>query len=60
MLDLANAGYVDVAAVGNEVMCCEELEEEELIEHILRAKLALHRMPVGANEQRKIYGATRP
>ena len=38
LIALANAGYVDVAAVGNEVMYREELEEEELIEYILRAK----------------------
>ena len=47
LIDLANAGYVDVAAVGNEVMYREELEEEELIEYILRAKQALNGIPVG-------------
>ena len=38
LIALASAYYVDVAAVGNEVMYREELEEEELIEYILRAK----------------------
>ena len=47
LIALANAGYVDVAAVGNEVMYREELEEEELIEYILRAKKALNGIPVG-------------
>lgn len=47
LIALARAGYVDVAAVGNEVMYREELEEEELIEYILRAKQALDGIPVG-------------
>lgn len=47
MIALADAGYVDVAAVGNEVMYREELEEEELIQYILRAEQALKGIPVG-------------
>ena len=47
LIGLASAGYVDVAAVGNEVMYREELEEEELIEYILRAKQSLKGIPVG-------------
>lgn len=47
LIALASAGYVDVAAVGNEVMYREELEEEELIEYILRAKQVLKGIPVG-------------
>ena len=47
LIALANAGYVDVAAVGNEVMYREELEEEVLIEYIHRAKQALNGLPVG-------------
>ena len=47
LIALADAGYVDVAAVGNEVMYREELEEQELIEYILRAKQALTGIPVG-------------
>lgn len=47
LISLASAGYVDVAAVGNEVMYREELEEEELIEYILRAKQSLKGIPVG-------------
>lgn len=47
LIALANAGYVDVAAVGNEVMYREELEEEELIEYILQVKPAMSGVPVG-------------
>lgn len=47
LISLASAGYVDVAAVGNEVMYREELEEEELVEYILRAKQSLKGIPVG-------------
>ena len=47
LIALASANYVDVAAVGNEVMYREELEEEELIEYILRAKQSLKGIPVG-------------
>ena len=47
LISLASAGYVDVAAVGNEVMYREELEEEELVEYILRAKQALKGITVG-------------
>ena len=47
LIALASAGYVDVAAVGNEVMYREELEEEELVEYILRAKQALKGITVG-------------
>ena len=47
LIALASAGYVDVAAVGNEVMYREELKEEELVEYILRAKQALTGIPVG-------------
>jgi len=47
LIELARAGFVDVAAVGNEVMYREELEESELIEYILRVKKALPDIPVG-------------
>ena len=47
LIALASSGYVDVTAVGNEVMYREELEEEELIEYILRAKQSLKGIPVG-------------
>jgi GPH family glycoside/pentoside/hexuronide:cation symporter len=41
LIKLANAGLVDVAAVGNEVLLREELGEEELIEYIKRVKVAI-------------------
>ncbi len=47
LIELARAGFVDVAAVGNEVMYREEMEESELIEYILRVKEALPDIPVG-------------
>jgi len=47
LLDLAASGHVDVAAVGNEVMYREELEEEVLIAYIERVKEALPEIPVG-------------
>ena len=47
LIELARAGFVDVAAVGNEVMYREEMEESELLEYILRVKEALPDTPVG-------------
>jgi len=47
LIELANQGYVDVAAVGNEVMYRGDLTEEELIEFILRAKKEIKDVPVG-------------
>ena len=47
LVDLAHQGYVDVAAVGNEVMYRKELPEEELIDYIKRVKAALPEIPVG-------------
>jgi glucan 1,3-beta-glucosidase len=47
LVELANKGFVDVAAVGNEVMYREELEEEVLIAYILRVKKQLPNIPVG-------------
>lgn len=44
----AKAGFVDIAAVGNEVIYREELTEEELLEHIARVREALPaHIPVG-------------
>ena len=41
LIKLANAGLVDIAAVGNEVLLREELSEEELIGYINRVKAAI-------------------
>ena len=47
LIELANDGYVDIAAVGNEVMYRGDLTEDELINHILEAKKAIKDVPVG-------------
>ncbi|MGB0146952.1 MAG: glycosyl hydrolase family 17 protein [Flavobacteriaceae bacterium] len=47
LVELAKAGYVDVAGVGNEVMYRKELEEEVLIAYIDSVKAQLPEVPVG-------------
>ncbi len=47
LISLARNGYVDIAAVGNEVLYRNELSVEELLEYILRVKEALPGIPVG-------------
>ncbi|MFY0598916.1 MAG: glycosyl hydrolase [Cyclobacteriaceae bacterium] len=47
LIELANAGYVDIAAVGNEVMYRKDLTEEELLQFLHRAKAAIKGVPVG-------------
>ena len=47
LLKLANEGFVDIAAVGNEVMYRKEMEESELIGYIQRVKKELPSIPVG-------------
>ncbi|HKK73773.1 MAG TPA: glycosyl hydrolase family 17 protein [Saprospiraceae bacterium] len=48
LIKLAKDGQVDIAAVGNEVLYREELEEEELLEYIARVREALPgEIPVG-------------
>lgn len=47
LIDLANKGYVDLAAVGNEVMYRKDLTEEELLAFISRVKKAIPTIPVG-------------
>ncbi|GLX81076.1 glycoside hydrolase family 17 protein [Thalassotalea eurytherma] len=47
LISLAKAGFVDVAAVGNEVLLREELSEDQLIEYLVRVKAALPDIPVG-------------
>lgn len=48
IIELANQGFVDIAAVGNEVMYRKDLTEEELLEHIryVRERIPAH-IPVG-------------
>ena len=47
LIKLANEGYVDIAAVGNEVLYREDLTEEELLDYINRVKDAIPGIPVG-------------
>tara|TARA_R110000868_G_scaffold37111_14_gene131599 strand:- start:6124 stop:7008 length:885 start_codon:yes stop_codon:yes gene_type:complete len=46
LIKAAKAGYVDIAAVGNEVMYREDLSEEELLSFIARVKKELPDIPV--------------
>ena len=47
LIALSKAGFVDVAAVGNEVMYRGDLEEEELISFINHVKKEIPNIPVG-------------
>lgn len=47
LIQLAKEGYVDIAAVGNEVLYREDLGEAELLDYILRVKNAIPDLPVG-------------
>ncbi|MBK8556282.1 MAG: glycosyl hydrolase [Lewinellaceae bacterium] len=47
LIELAKAGLVDIAAVGNEVMYRKDLSEEELLHFIHRVKQAIPEIPVG-------------
>lgn len=47
LIKLAKNGYVDIAAVGNEVLYRMDLSEDELIQQIRRVKQAIPGIPVG-------------
>ena len=47
LITLGKSGYVDVAAVGNEVMYRGDLSEDELLDFIQEVKEALPGIPVG-------------
>mgnify|MGYP001152495046 FL=1 len=47
LIKLAKDGYVDIAAVGNEVMYRKDLTEEQLLTYIQRVKDAVPGIPVG-------------
>ncbi len=47
LIDLAKAGYVDIAAVGNEVLYRGDLPEEQLLKYLYRVKAALPEVQVG-------------
>jgi len=47
LIELAKQGYVDIAAVGNEVLYRNDLTETELLECIYNVKSAIPGIPVG-------------
>ena len=47
LIKLANEGFVDIAAVGNEVMYRDDLTESELLEFIYEVKNEIPGIPVG-------------
>ena len=47
LIKLAKEGYVDIAAVGNEVMYRKDLTEDQLMEFILKVKNAIPGVPLG-------------
>lgn len=47
LIKLAKEGYVDIAAVGNEVMYRKDLTEEELLEFIYKVKKEIPEITVG-------------
>ena len=47
LIKLAKEGYVDIAAVGNEVLYRKDLTEEQLLDYIQRVKDAIPGIPVG-------------
>ena len=47
LVKIVKEGYVDLAAVGNEVLYREELTEDELLEYLRRVKEQIPGTPVG-------------
>ena len=47
LIQMAKEGYVDIAAVGNEVMYRGDLSEDKLLEYISRVKSELVDIPIG-------------
>ena len=47
LIQLAQEGYVDIAAVGNEVLYRKDLSEDELLNYIHRVKKAIPEVQVG-------------
>ncbi|MDH3698064.1 MAG: glycosyl hydrolase family 17 protein [Flavobacteriaceae bacterium] len=47
LIELAKEGYIDIAAVGNEVMYRGDLTEDELLDFIYQVKKAIPDIPVG-------------
>ncbi|MCU0447212.1 MAG: glycosyl hydrolase family 17 protein [Microscillaceae bacterium] len=47
LITLAKEGYVDIAAVGNEVLYRKDLTEDELLDFIAKVKAEIPHIPVG-------------
>ena len=47
MLKLAKGGFVDIAAVGNEVLYRKDLTQEQLLDYIYKVKAEIPDIPVG-------------
>ena len=47
LIELANEGFVDIAAVGNEVLYRKDLTQSELLQHIGDVKKQIPSIPVG-------------
>jgi exo-beta-1,3-glucanase (GH17 family) len=47
LIQLAQEGYVDIAAVGNEVLYRKDLSEDELLDYIHRVKKAIPEVQIG-------------
>jgi GPH family glycoside/pentoside/hexuronide:cation symporter len=47
LIELAKSGFVDIAAVGNEVLLRNDMSEHELLGYIERVKEAIPGVPVG-------------
>jgi len=47
IIKIAQEGYADMIAIGNEVLLREDLEVEQLIEYIKKVKAAVPHIPVG-------------
>jgi len=47
LIEVAKQGYVDIAAVGNEVMYRGDLTEDELLAFMLEVKAAIPNVPIG-------------
>ena len=47
LISLAKQGYVDICAVGNELLYRDDLSEQQLLDYIQRVKDAVPELPVG-------------
>lgn len=47
LIDLSEKGYVDIAAVGNEVLYRNDLSEQELLDYMYKVKQAIPNVPMG-------------